>query len=96
MIVSFTDQATHDVYHGLSTKAARKMPIQLWGRIRDKLDVLNASQTLDDLRVPPANRLEKLRGKWQGYHSIRINDQYRIVFRFDVGHCSAVQCTDYH
>lgn len=74
VIVSFADQATHDVYHGLNTKAARKIAIQLWERIRDKLDLLNASYTLDDLRVPPANRLEKLRGKWEGFYSIRIND----------------------
>jgi toxin HigB-1 len=96
VIVSFADQATHDVYHGLNTKAARKIASQLGERIRDKLDMLNASHTLDDLRVPPANRLEKLRGKWEGFYSIRVNDQYRIVFRFDAGHCSAVQCADYH
>lgn len=96
MIVSFGDPTTGDIYHGVNTRAARKLPKQLWERVRDKLDMLNASQTLDDLRVPPANRLEKLRGNWLGFYSIRVNDQYRIVFRFDAGHCSAVQCTDYH
>jgi proteic killer suppression protein len=96
VIVSFADQATEDVYHGVSSKAARKLPKELWERIRDKLDLLNASQTIDDLRAPPANRLEKLRGKWQGFYSIRANEQYRIVFRFEAGHCSAVQCIDYH
>ena len=96
MIVSFADQATQDVYHGVNSKAARKLPRQLWDRIRDKLDILNASQTIEDLRVPPANRLEKLRGKWQGFYSIRVNDHYRIVFRFEAGHGSAVQCTDHH
>jgi toxin HigB-1 len=96
VIVSFADQATQDVYHGMNSKAARKLSQQLWERIRDKLDLLNASHTIDDLRAPPANRLEKLGGDWQGFYSIRVNDQYRIVFRFDAGHCSAVQCVDYH
>ncbi len=96
MIVSFADQATHDVYHGLNTRAARKIPKQLWDRIRDKLDMLNAGQTIVDLRTPPSNRLEKLHGEWRGFYSVRVNDQYRIVFRFEAGRCSAVQCTDYH
>lgn len=96
MIVSFADQATQHIYNGVNSKAARRLPKQLWERIRDKLDLLNAGETLDDLRVPPANRLEKLRGKWQGFYSIRVNEQYRIVFRFEAGHCSAVQCVDYH
>ena len=58
--------------------------------------MLNADRTIDDLRIPPANRLEKLRGSRQGFYSIRVNDQYRIVFRFAAGQCSDVQCTDYH
>ena len=94
MILSFADQATHDVYHGLNTRAARKIPTQLWDRVRDKLDMLNASQSIEDLRTPPSNRLEN--GERQGFYSIRVNDQYRIVFRFETGQCSAVQCTDYH
>lgn len=96
MIVSFADQATQDIYNGVNSKVARKLPKQLWERIRDKLDLLNASQTIGDLRVLPANRLEKLRGNWQGFYSVRVNEQYRIVFRFEAGHCSAVQCIDYH
>ena len=96
MIVSFADQATQDIYNGVNSKAARKLPKQLWQRIQDKLDLLNAGHTFDDLRVPAANRLEKLRGGWQGFYSIRVNEQYRIVFRFEAGRCSAVQCIDYH
>jgi toxin HigB-1 len=96
VIASFADQATHDVYHGVNSQAARKIPKQLWDRIRDKLDILNASHTIEDLQVPAANRLEKLRRKWNGFYSIRVNDQYRIVFRFRAGQCEAVQCTDYH
>ncbi len=74
---------------------ARKMPKELWTRIQDKLDLLNASRTYDDLRVPPSNQPEKLRGDWKGFYSIRVNEQYRIVFRFEAGHCALVRCTDY-
>ena len=57
---------------------------------------LNASINLEDLRVPPSNHLEKLRGNLAGLYSVRINDQYRLVFRFMNGHASDVRCTDYH
>jgi proteic killer suppression protein len=68
----------------------------LWSRVQAKLDVLNASTTLEDLRVPPSNRLEKLRGDWAGFYSVRVNDQYRVVFRFVNGDALDVRCTDYH
>jgi proteic killer suppression protein len=58
--------------------------------------MLNAAASLQDLRTPPANRLEKLRGDLTGFHSIRVNDQYRIVFRFLDGNAADVRCTDYH
>jgi toxin HigB-1 len=96
MIVSFGDNTTEDIFHGADTKSARKIAQELWARIQVKLDALNASMTLQDLRVPPSNRLEKLRGEWAGLYSIRINDQYRLVFRFADGIASEVQCTDYH
>jgi proteic killer suppression protein len=87
MIVSFGDKTTEDVFHGHQT---------LWSRVQAKLDVLNASTTLEDLRVPPSNRLEKLRGDWAGFYSVRVNDQYRVVFRFVNGDALDVRCTDYH
>ena len=96
MILSFGDKTTEDIYHGADTKAARKITRQLWERIQNKLDMLNAAITLEDLRVPPSNHLEKLRGNWEGFHSIRINDQYRLVFRYEQGNCCDVRCTDYH
>lgn len=96
MIVSFGDTTTAEIYDGTDRKAARKIPRELWPRVREKLDLLNASTSLSDLRIPPANRLEKLRGEWNGYYSIRVNDQYRIVFRFANGNCADVLCTDYH
>jgi proteic killer suppression protein len=96
MLASFGDKATEDIYHGRGTKTARAIPRELWERIRIKLDLLNASTTMADIRVPPSNRLEKLRGSMAGLYSIRVNDQYRIVFRFRNGGCEEVRCTDYH
>jgi len=96
VIVSFSAASTADIYHGSDTKAARKLPRDLWGRIRRKLDLLNASTSMDDLRIPPSNRLEKLKGDFAGFYSIRINQQYRIIFRLAEGQCADVRCTDYH
>jgi toxin HigB-1 len=96
MIVSFGDKTTEDIFHGHDTKAARRIAQVLWARVQTKLDLLNASTTLEDLRVPPSNRLEKLRGNWTGFYSLRVNDQYRVVFRFVASTASDVQCTDYH
>jgi toxin HigB-1 len=96
VIQSFGDAPTEDVYHGRDTKQARKLPKQLWGVIHRKLDMVTAAQTLHDLRVPPANKLEELTYDRPGYHSIRVNDQYRIVFRFEGGNAHDVTCEDYH
>jgi proteic killer suppression protein len=96
MIVSFGDKTTEDIFNALNTKAARKIAPVLWARVQAKLDMLNASTALEDLRVPPSNRLEKLRGDWAEFYSIRVNDQYRIVFRFINSNAINVQCTDYH
>ena len=96
MIVSFGDKTTEDIFHGQDTKAARRIAQVLWERIQAKLDLMNASTTLEDLRVPPSNRLEKLRGNWAGFYSVRVNDQYRVVFRFVAGNAIDVLCTDYH
>jgi proteic killer suppression protein len=96
VIVSFSDVATADVYHGSDTKTARRLPRELWKRIQQKLDLLNACTSIEDLRVPPANRLEKLKGQLSGLYSIRVNQQYRIVFRFEQGKCEDVRCIDYH
>jgi proteic killer suppression protein len=96
MIVSFGDKTTEDIFHGVDSKAARRIARALWTRVQVKLDLLNASSTLEDLRVPPSNRLEKLRGEWAGFYSVRINDQYRVVFRFVSGASFDARCVDYH
>jgi proteic killer suppression protein len=96
VISSFGDATTADIYHGSATKAARRIPRELWSRAQQKLDLLNACTSIEDLRTPPANRLEKLRGDLAGFYSIRVNGQFRIVFKFANGNCEEVRCTDYH
>ncbi len=96
VILDFAENGTEDIYNGIESKAARQIPHSVWKSAARKLDMLNAAAELRDLRVPPANRLEALRGKWGGYHSIRINDQYRIVFRWIDGNAKEVLITDYH
>ena len=81
MIVSFKNRATEDIFDGLDSKAARKLcPPNLWSIARRKLDQINAVTSLDELTIPPGNRLEALKGDRKGQHSIRINQQYRICF----------------
>jgi len=96
MISSFGDAATADIYHGRNTKAALKIPRELWQRTIRKLDQLENCKNLEDLTVPPSNHLEKLKGDLAGTYSIRVNDQYRITFKFHQGQCSEVRCMDYH
>lgn len=96
MILEFGDQATADIFHGENTKAARHIPPVVWRVAGRKLDLLTAAHELHDLRVPPGNRLEALRGKLAGFHSIRINDQFRIIFIWADGNAKDVQITDYH
>ena len=96
MIRSFDDQATEKVFYGEDVPASRRLPRVLWPVIRRKLDALNAASSLNDLRVPPGNRLESLRGDRKGHHSIRVNERLRITFRFESGHAWEVRCEDYH
>jgi proteic killer suppression protein len=96
MIRNFSDERLQDVYLGRSTKSAAKIPKALWKRIRVKLDAMQAAEKLDDLRVPPSNHLEKLKGDLEGLYSIRVNEQFRIVFGFEGGYAIDVQFMDYH
>ena len=96
MIRSFADDSTREVWNGVNSKAARRIPKALWPVVRRKLDQIDTVTKLDDLRVPPGNRLHALEGDRAGYHAVRVNDQYRIVFRFDGEHANDVRCTDYH
>ena len=96
MIISFGDKATSDLFHGISSRNVRKLPNQIHEISRYKLDAINAAQVIEDLRSPPGNRLEPLTGNLKGFHSIRINSQWRVVFRWEVNAANDVQIMDYH
>ena len=96
MIRRFADGTTRDIWNGVNSKAARRLPRPLWPVIRRKLDQLDVVTQLDDLRVPPGDRLHALTGDLVRHHAIRVNDQYRIVFRFEGPDAHEVRCTDYH
>ncbi len=97
MIASFKDGATEDLFNGVNSKNARKAcPRSLWAVLSRKLDQLDSVQTLDELKIPPGNHLEMLRGNRRGQYSIRINDQYRICFVWSKNGPGDVEVTDYH
>ena len=96
MIRTLADDTTQDIWNGLNTKAARRVPHDLWSIVRRKLDQIDTVTRVDDLKVPPGNRLHQLAGNLRGYHAVRVNDQYRIVFRFQGADAFEVRCTDYH
>ena len=97
MIVSFKNQATEDIFNGKNTKAARKLcPQSLWRVATRKLDQLDSVLKIEELKVPPGNRLESLSGDRKGESSIRINQQYRICFKWSESGPSEVEITDYH
>ena len=97
MIRSFKGNGTEDIFHGKDSKAARKTcPKDLWRVAARKLDMINFAVALDDLRIPPNNRLEALRGERKGQFSIRINQQYRICFNWNGGYASNIEIVDYH
>lgn len=96
MIRSFGDTATGDLYHGRQSARARRFPQTIVSIALRKLDMINAARELMDLRVPPGNRLEALKGDREGLYSIRINDQWRIIFRWENAGASDVSIVDYH
>ena len=97
MIVSFKDKATEDIFNGKSSKAARKVyPQAIWKVATRKLDQLDSVESLDELEIPPGNRLESLSGNRKNQHSIRINNQFRICFEWSESGPDKVEITDYH
>lgn len=93
MIRSFADKRTAALFAGYSVRA---LPNQIQGRARAKLLAIDAAKQIDDLRIPPGNRLEVLHGDRRGQYSIRINDQWRICFRWLDGDAHEVEIVDYH
>ncbi|HPF36646.1 MAG TPA: type II toxin-antitoxin system RelE/ParE family toxin [Candidatus Krumholzibacteria bacterium] len=97
MIRSFKNAATEDIYDGIASSLARKCcPQSLWSIAWRKLDQINRVQDVSELRIPPGNRLERLKGDRKGQYSIRINQQYRVCFRWEDGDAHEVEITDYH
>lgn len=97
MIQSFKNKATEDIFNGLSSKIARKIcPKNLWKIAARKLDQIDSVLSLDELRIPLGNRLEALSRNREGQYSVRINDQYRICFRWSETGPTEVEITDYH
>ncbi|MGV0956768.1 type II toxin-antitoxin system RelE/ParE family toxin [Empedobacter falsenii] len=93
MIVSFGNKETEKIWNGIVSK---KLPQEIQEVARRKLRMINNSIDINDLRIPPANRLEKLKGDLKEFHSIRINSQWRIIFRWENGNAFEVEILDYH
>ncbi len=97
MIQSFKDKGAEDIFNGLNSKAARETcPDNLWKIAVRKLDLLDSAERLNDLRIPPGNRLERLTGNRLGQYSIRINERYRICFFWSVIGPDQIEIVDYH
>jgi len=93
MIRSFRDQETERVFR---REGSRRLPPALLRHAQRKLAILDGAETLQDLRVPPGNRLERLKGNREGRYSIRINDQWRVCFKWSEGNADEVEIVDYH
>lgn len=93
MIISFGSKETEKIWNGEKVK---KLPSEIQQIGRRKLRMLNNSQSINDLKVPPSNRLEKLSGNLEDFYSIRINDQWRIIFKWESNHAIEVEIVDYH
>ncbi len=96
MIETFGNALAEDLFDDKRTKATRAFPPELRRAARRKLLYLHDATELRDLRVPPGNRLEGLKGNWKGFHSIRVNDQWRVIFQWKNGNAFDVQVVDYH
>lgn len=93
MIKSFGSKETEKVWNG---ERSKKLPNEIQNIARRKLRMINNSQDLQDLKIPPSNRLEKLGGNLKEFYSIRINKQWRILFKWENGNCFEIEITDYH
>ncbi|MFN5422724.1 MAG: type II toxin-antitoxin system RelE/ParE family toxin [bacterium] len=93
MILSFGSRDTQKIWDG---ERVKKIPNEIQEVGRRKLRMLNNSQNLTDLQIPPSNKLEKLKGNFKEFYSIRVNDQWRIIFKWHNGNASNVETIDYH
>ncbi|MCG6142754.1 MULTISPECIES: type II toxin-antitoxin system RelE/ParE family toxin [Leptospira] len=93
MILSFGDKETEKIFNQIFSK---RIPPEIQKKALIKLILLDNTEKEDDLKSPPSNRLESLKGDLNGFYSIRINDQWRIIFKFEQGNCNQVSIVDYH
>lgn len=96
MIRSFADETTADIFRERNTRAARKVPKDLWRIVQRKLKMVDVAVGIEDVKSPPGNRLELLKGDRSGRYSIRVNDRYRVTFRWESGNAFEVEVEDYH
>jgi proteic killer suppression protein len=96
VIQSFGDETTADLFRERNTREARRIPRELWRSAQRKLKAIDVAVRLEDLTIPSGNRLERLKGDQVGRYSIRINDQYRVTFRWEQQHAYEVRVEDYH
>jgi proteic killer suppression protein len=96
VIQSFGDDTTADLFRERNTRAARRIPPDIWRVAQRKLKAIDVAVRIDDLKIPAGNRLEALKGDQAGRHSIRIKDQYRVTFQWEQGHAYEVRVEDYH
>ena len=97
MIKTFKPAGTKDIFDGAASQTARRCrPQSIWPVARRKLDQINRVREINELKVPPGNRLERLKGDRENQYSIRINQQYRICFTWEEGHAYEIEITDYH
>jgi proteic killer suppression protein len=96
VIQSFGNQTTADLFRERNTRSARRIPREIWRVAQRKLKALDVAARLEDLAIPAGNRLEALKGNQVGRHSVRLNDQYRVTFRWEHGHAHEVRVEDYH
>lgn len=96
MILSFGNRLAEELFDDHRGKGARRFPAELWRVARRKLLYLHDAGDLKDLRAPPGNKLEALKGDWKGCWSIRINDRWRVIFQWQEGNAAAVRVVDYH
>jgi toxin HigB-1 len=96
VIQSFAVQTSADLFRDRNTRAARRVPREMWRAAQRKLKALDVAAQLYDLKIPAGNRLEPLKGDQAGRYSIRINDPYRVTFRWEQGHAHEVRVEDYH
>jgi proteic killer suppression protein len=96
VIRTLADDTTRDIWNGGNSKAARRIPKDVWPVVRRKLDQIDTVTKPDYLKVPPGTRLHALGGDLKGQHAVRVNDQHRVVFRFEGSDAFDVHCADYH